>query len=180
MNDINLDFQRDKNDYKWNIIVIIFLILTLLYIFFYKKIKKKFEFYEPTNEDNTEEIEVENNNNHKNNNAQDEEAIIKYKSNPNTETTNSVDRINEPNAQREEEKQISIIFQCTDNQAVHYPVICKENQKFSEVEKLLYEKFPQYKKTINFFICNGIIIDKTKTLKENKIIYGDVIIMKIA
>ena len=103
MNDINLDFQRDKNDYKWNIIVIIFLILTLLYIFFYKKIKKKFEFYETTNEDNTEEIGDKNNNSHENNNAQDGEKIIKYNGNPNTETMNSIDRINKQNDQRDEE-----------------------------------------------------------------------------
>ena len=39
MNDINLDFQNDKNDYKWNVIVIIFFILTINYSIFKKKKK---------------------------------------------------------------------------------------------------------------------------------------------
>ena len=178
MNDINLDFQNDKNDYKWNAILIIFFLFLAFYITLYSQIYKKFEFYEPTSEDNTEEIEKENNYNP--NNAQVGERVINYRNNRNLETMNSIDRLNKQNDQKEGENQISVIFQYIDDQTVHYPVICKESQKFSEVEKLLYEKFPRYKKTINYFICNGNIIDKTKTLKENKIGYGNVIIMKMA
>ena len=178
MNDINLDFQNDKNDYKWNAVLMIFFFFLVFYISLYSQIYKKFEFYEPTSEDNTEEIEKENNYNP--NNAQVGERVINYRNNRNLETMNSIDRLNKQNDQKEGENQISVIFQCIDDQTVHYPVICKESQKFSEVEKLLYEQFPRYKKTINYFMCNGNIVDKTKTLKENKIGYGNVIIMKIA
>ena len=77
-----------------------------------------------------------------------------------------------------EENLISVIFQCTD-QTVHYPIICKKNQKFSEVENLLYEQYPQYKNTNNFFTCNGNILYGSKTMKENKISHGNVILMTI-
>ena len=93
---------------------------------------------------------------------------------------NSIDRINKQNDQRDEEKPISIIFQCIDDQLVHYSVVCKLSQKFSEAEKSLYEEYPQYKKTINYFLFNGNIVDKEKTLEENKMKNGSVIIMKLA
>ena len=95
------------------------------------------------------------------------------------ETMNTTEKINKQNVQKGGENMISVIFQCNDDQTVHYPVICNENQIFSEVEKKLYEEYPQYKKTTNFFMCNGNTVDKTKNMKENKLKHGRLIIMKI-
>ena len=79
---------------------------------------------------------------------------------------------------KEGEKLMCVIFQSTD-QSIHYPMICKNTQKFNDLENLLYQKFNEYKETQNFFLCNGIEIDKSKTLEENKIKDGEIIILKV-
>ena len=78
----------------------------------------------------------------------------------------------------EGEKLMCLIIQSTDS-SVHFPIICKNTLKFYEVENLLYEKFPQYKETNNFFMCNAKIINRSNTLTENGIGYGDLILMNI-
>lgn len=75
-----------------------------------------------------------------------------------------------------DEKLMFVIFMSSDQQ-VHYPIICKNNQKFNEVENLLYDKFPEYKEFENYFLLYGKKISKSLTLDENKIKYGDIITM---
>ena len=170
MNDINLDFKRERNGYVWNFIVLFFFALSFLYLCFRSSIIKSLEFYDLIIDDNIEETNGENNNN--NNNAQAEEVIIKFRNN------HIIESLNEQEFQNVEENPISVIFTCTD-QTFNYPIICKKNQKFSEVENLLYEQYPQYKNTNNFFLCHGNIIDSSKTMKENKLNHGDIIVMTI-
>ena len=76
----------------------------------------------------------------------------------------------------EGEKLMCLIIQSTD-QSVHYPIICKNTLKFFEVENLLYEKCPEYKETENYFLVNGDKINKSKTLIENRIKDGQVILI---
>ena len=71
---------------------------------------------------------------------------------------------------------LPIIFLIGD-QKVHYSLICKDSEKFSEVEGRLYEIFPDYSEVENYFMCNGIKINRFKTLKENRIKYSDIIMM---
>ena len=87
-------------------------------------------------------------------------------------------RTNLPFQIKEGEKIMCVIF-VTGNQEVHYPFICKDKQKFNELENLLYEKFPNYKETENFFTVNGNKINKSKTLEENKIKDGDIILLNV-
>jgi len=61
---------------------------------------------------------------------------------------------------------VCIIFAFLDKNIIKFPIICKSTQTFRSVEKLLYEEFPQYKKTENNFLYNGLYLDKSKTLKE--------------
>ena len=72
------------------------------------------------------------------------------------------------------EKLISIIF-ISQDQRIKYPIICKNSQKFNEVENLLYDKFPDYKKSVNVFLLGGDSIKSSLTLDENKIKDGDII-----
>ena len=72
---------------------------------------------------------------------------------------------------------MSIIFISID-EAIHYPIICKKNQLFCVLENLLYEKFPEYKESENYFIIHGKSINKInkfKTLEENNINNDDII-----
>ena len=79
----------------------------------------------------------------------------------------------------EGEKLMCLIFVGYDDQRVHFPIICKNTHRFNELENLIYEKWPEYKETNNFFICNGHLINRSKTLTENGIKDRDIILMTI-
>ena len=74
------------------------------------------------------------------------------------------------------EKLISLIFMSF-NQKIHYSLICKDSDKFTNVENLLYDEFPKFRETENFFISDGNKINKYKTLKENNLKNGLIIIL---
>ena len=77
------------------------------------------------------------------------------------------------------DKLMSLIFTSAD-QVIHHSVICKNNENFSNVESRLYDDgFPEYKESENYFTFNGIKINKSKTLEENKIKNSDVIILNV-
>jgi hypothetical protein len=75
------------------------------------------------------------------------------------------------------EKLYSIVFLSTEYQIVNnFSLICKNTDPFTKVEQTLYDKFPSLKETdINFNIVDGIVVNRYKTLEENKIKSGDVI-----
>ena len=79
---------------------------------------------------------------------------------------------------KEGEKLISIIFTSID-QKIHYPLICKNTDKFNTIENELYEVYPEYSETENFFTFNGNKIIKSKNLEYNKIKNGSIIILNI-
>ena len=74
------------------------------------------------------------------------------------------------------EKLMSIIFMSS-NQEVHYSIICKDSDKFTSVENLLYDEYPRYRETENYFLYNGNKINKYKTLKENNLHNGSIVIL---
>ena len=76
------------------------------------------------------------------------------------------------------EKLISVIFTSFDNKILH-SIICKNTEKFIQLEKELYNYYPEYSKSDNYFLVNGNRVDKFKTLDENKIKNSDNIILSI-
>ena len=77
----------------------------------------------------------------------------------------------------EGEQLISVIFVSSD-QKVHYSVICKNTDKFNIIENKLYEEYPEYLESENYFIVNGNKINKYKSLELNKIKNHDIIMLK--
>jgi hypothetical protein len=73
---------------------------------------------------------------------------------------------------------ISVLFRSVDDQ-INYAITCKKTEIFSNVEKKLIDKFPEYKNKKLFYIQSGKVIDKEKSLEENKIIPGFAIIVNI-
>ena len=69
---------------------------------------------------------------------------------------------------------ISVIFISSD-QKIHYPIICKNTDLFSKIERLLYDEYKNYEETENIFIVEGIKVNKSKTLENNNIKNGSVI-----
>lgn len=84
---------------------------------------------------------------------------------------------NEYNNLKESEKKIiSVIFSST-NQNIHYSLPLKTTDVFGNLEKLLYEEFPHYKNENHVFTVNGGVIDRNRTLSENKISNSNVIMI---
>ena len=77
----------------------------------------------------------------------------------------------------EGEKLLSVIFVSVD-QKIHYSTICKNTDKFSKIENLLYNAYPEYIKTENHFFVNGNKVNKYKSLENNKIKNNDIIMLK--
>ena len=74
------------------------------------------------------------------------------------------------------EKLISVNFISLD-QNMYYSLICKNKEKFIELEKKIYNEFPEYSKTNNYFMINGNRVNNEQTLDENKIRNNDIIIL---
>lgn len=74
------------------------------------------------------------------------------------------------------EKLISLIFMSYNNE-IHYSLICKDSDKFTNVENLLYDEFPKFREAENFFISEGNKINKYKTLKENNLKNGSIVML---
>lgn len=72
------------------------------------------------------------------------------------------------------EKLISVIFISVD-QKIHYSIICKNTDIFTNVENKLYDEYPEYRETENYFMVSGQKVNKYKSLEENKIVNSSII-----
>ena len=75
------------------------------------------------------------------------------------------------------EKLLSLIF-ISMNQEIHYSLICKNTDLFSKLESKLYEEYPNYAESENYFMANEVKINRFKNLDENGIRNNDIIILK--
>ena len=76
----------------------------------------------------------------------------------------------------EGEKIMSIIFTSVD-QKLNYSMICKSTDTINQLEDKLYKEYPKLDEANYYFICNGTVVKKFKTLEELKIKSGDVILL---
>ena len=77
---------------------------------------------------------------------------------------------------KEGEELISIIFISSDEKVL-FSNICKNTDEFNEIEKQLYNNFPEYNEDDIFFSFKGKKIDRKKTLEQNGIKNNDFIII---
>ena len=129
----------------------------------------------------TEKIKNENQENNKNNDKKDKMLLtlmeqIKAKDDTINELRKRIDNSQINLKEGEKENLIPVIVVTADSK-VHYAFICKKTDKFHVIEDMLYEKYPEYLETENYFTVNGIKINKNKTIEENKIKYSDIIIL---
>ena len=71
---------------------------------------------------------------------------------------------------------LAINFTSIDSR-INFPIPCKKEDKFYIIEQKLYEEFPEYKNKNCYFMAKGIVIDRNKTIRENKIKSGDIILL---
>jgi len=111
---------------------------------------------------------------YKSQNLNEEDIIIKELNNEINQLKEKLSRY--PLELSKGEKLISIIFTSSDEN-MFYSIICKNTQKFTELETKLYNEYPEYSKSNNYFLINGNIVDKDKSLDENKIRNHDIILL---
>jgi len=157
-----------------------------------KKISQEFELIKKKNEDHKNKIkELESR-------IKELESIIKEKDNIINEyekkeleiksnNDNYINRINELEKEIEKykaycllpgEKLITIKF-ISIVQKINFDIISKNTDNFAKLEGSLYEKYPKYKETENYFLANGKKLNKHKTLDENKINDNDILTLGI-
>ena len=76
------------------------------------------------------------------------------------------------------EKLITVKF-ISINQDIDFTIISKNTDAFSKIENILYEKYPKYKDSENYFLVNGNKINRNRTLEENKIKNNDILTLEI-
>ena len=69
------------------------------------------------------------------------------------------------------EEIISVLFISGDYKLT-YSLPCKNTTVFVKIEEKLYEEFPEYRETDNYFLVGGIKVKRFKTIKENAIKNG--------
>ena len=77
------------------------------------------------------------------------------------------------------EKLISVKIISIDQKIDNFTIIAKNTDKISKIEDLLYEKYPNYKYSENYFIANGKKINRNITLEDNKIKNNDILTLSI-
>ena len=73
-------------------------------------------------------------------------------------------------------KSFAISFESIDSR-LKYPIICRNNTTIARLEEEVYNEFPDYKECNTYLTCNGETLKRFKTIEENKIKQGNVIIV---
>ena len=76
----------------------------------------------------------------------------------------------------EGEKIMSVIFTSSE-QTFYQSIICKNTERFNNVENRLYDIYQNYSESENYFIVRGRKINKSKNLDQNDIKNSDIIIL---
>ena len=76
----------------------------------------------------------------------------------------------------EGEEMMSIIISSI-AQSFYYSIICKNTDLFVKIEAKLYNEYPNYNDPNNYFMVNGNVINKYKSLKDNNIHNSDIILL---
>ena len=63
------------------------------------------------------------------------------------------------------------------DRSLNFTTLCKPDTLFEDIEKKLYEIYPEYSKTENTYLYNGSIISSSKSMKDNEIENGAMIKM---
>ena len=77
---------------------------------------------------------------------------------------------------KKDDKIMTIIFYCIDEQ-IHFSLICKNTDKFSNIEQKLFEEYPNCQQEHYYFMANGTQINRYKTLEELQLKNSSVITM---
>ena len=77
------------------------------------------------------------------------------------------------------EKILAIGFTSCDQIINNFILPCKDSELFVRIEEKLYDEFSDYKEKETYFMVGGNKIKRFKTLKENNIKSGSIIMLNI-
>ena len=77
------------------------------------------------------------------------------------------------------EKILAIGFTSCDQKINNYIIACKDSELFVRIEEKLYDEYSEYKEKETYFMAAGNKIKRFKTLKENNIKTGSIIMLNI-
>ena len=78
-----------------------------------------------------------------------------------------------------EGKVIEIEITSVDQTIQNFILSCKDSDLFVNLEEKLYDEYPKYKNIETFFLVNGRKVLRFKSMKENNIKNGNVIMLNI-
>lgn len=168
-------FLTDEiKDYIIKVIVILsfdFILYFFQFLLVYCKYEKDFDLIK---------VPFRNRNREINQNPNPNQEIINPNQNPNQEGINQNPQQEGINSEilRLNGNPFPLRFKSGDN-LIDYSIICNRNQLFVDIEKKLYEEYPNYKETQNYFLCNGNVIKRFKTIGENNLRDNDVLVLNL-
>ena len=77
-----------------------------------------------------------------------------------------------------EKEKLMVITIISEDESLHYSIICKNTEKFTRIENMIYNEYPCYSYDDNIFIAHNKIINKHNSLENNGIKNNDIIIIK--
>ena len=166
-------FLSDEiNDYIIKVIVILsfdFILYFFQFLLVYCKYEKDFDLIKVPLENRNREI-----------NPNPNQEIINPNQNPIQERINQNPQQEGINSEilRLNGNPFPLRFKSGDN-LIDYSIICNRSQLFVDIEKKLYEEYPNYKETQNYFLCNANVIKRFKTIGENNLRDNDVLILNL-
>ncbi len=111
------------------------------------------------------------------------ESIIiekpKEKENNPTELSIDLTKSIKNNDNKKIPKEIITLYIKSSDQSFNCKVFCDTNDRFNAIVNKIIEKEPSIIEKVNFFLCNGNKINEYKTVKDNKMKDGDVVILNI-
>ena len=114
----------------------------------------------------------------KNDNNNELQKIINMK---NDEINTLKSRLNEISIENIQpgEKILAICFTSCDKKINNFALPCKDSELFVRIEEKIYDKYSEYKEKETYFMVGGSKIKRFKTLKENNIKSGSIILLNI-
>ena len=77
------------------------------------------------------------------------------------------------------EQIIAIGFTSADQTIQNFYIYCKDSDLFVKLEEKLYDEYPEYKNIETYFVVNGKKVLRFKSMKENNIKNGQIIMLNI-
>ena len=66
------------------------------------------------------------------------------------------------------------------DQKIHFPIICQPTDKVNTIDTFLYKEYPELKEINFYYVCKGMVLDRTESLNNLGIKNGDVVVLNEA